>query len=62
MHTRLEKWVDEVAAHTKPAGIHWVDGSQAENDTLVAAMLEKAEGAGWKPDPPRWKHLETKTE
>lgn len=29
---------------------------------MVAAMLEKDEGADWKPDPPRWKHLETKTE
>jgi phosphoenolpyruvate carboxykinase (GTP) len=39
VHTGLEKWVEEVAAHTKPARIHWVDGSQAENDTLVAEML-----------------------
>ena len=40
MHSRLEKWVEEVAARTKPARIHWVDGSQAENDTLVAEMLD----------------------
>jgi phosphoenolpyruvate carboxykinase (GTP) len=39
VHTRLEKWVDEVAAHTKPARVQWVDGSQAEHDTLVTEML-----------------------
>jgi len=39
VNTRLEKWVEEVAAHTTPARIHWVDGSQAENDTLIAEML-----------------------
>jgi phosphoenolpyruvate carboxykinase (GTP) len=36
----LEKWVDEVAGHTKPVRLQWVDGSQAENDKLVAEMLD----------------------
>ncbi len=40
MHTGLQNWVDEVAAHTQPARIHWVDGSQAENDKLIAQMLD----------------------
>ena len=40
VNTRLEKWVEEVAAHTTPARIHWVDGSQAENDKLIAQMLD----------------------
>jgi phosphoenolpyruvate carboxykinase (GTP) len=35
----LETWVDEVAALTKPSKIQWVDGSQEENDRLVAEMV-----------------------
>jgi phosphoenolpyruvate carboxykinase (GTP) len=35
----LEQWVEEVVAHTEPARIHWVDGSQEENDRLVAEMV-----------------------
>ncbi|GAA4357744.1 phosphoenolpyruvate carboxykinase (GTP) [Microbacterium rhizosphaerae] len=38
----LVAWVDEVAALTQPARIHWVDGSRAENDALVREMV--AEG------------------
>jgi phosphoenolpyruvate carboxykinase (GTP) len=40
MNTALQAWVDEVAALTKPSRIHWADGSQAENDRLVAEMLD----------------------
>jgi len=40
VNTALKSWVDEVAALTKPARVHWVDGSQAENDKLVAEMLD----------------------
>jgi phosphoenolpyruvate carboxykinase (GTP) len=36
----LRKWVDKMAALTKPAAIHWVDGSQAENDALCAQMVK----------------------
>lgn len=35
----LNQWVLEVAQLTKPARIHWCDGSDAENDALVAQML-----------------------
>jgi len=35
----LKAWVDEVAAHTKPSHVHWVDGSDAERAQLVAEML-----------------------
>jgi phosphoenolpyruvate carboxykinase (GTP) len=37
--TPVEKWVDECARLTKPAEVVWCDGSQAENDRLVAKML-----------------------
>jgi phosphoenolpyruvate carboxykinase (GTP) len=47
--TPAEKWVDEVAAQTKPARVVWCDGSQAENDALVAGML--ADGTLHRLDP-----------
>ena len=30
----LVKWVEKTAELTKPKAIHWVDGSQEENDKL----------------------------
>ncbi len=39
MNTALETWVNEVAAHTTPDRIHWVDGSPQENDRLIDEML-----------------------
>ena len=41
MGSRLEalnQWVMEVARLTRPARIHWCDGSDSENDALVAQM------------------------
>jgi phosphoenolpyruvate carboxykinase (GTP) len=35
----LRQWVDEVAALTRPAQIHWCDGSDEEYQTLVQHML-----------------------
>ena len=35
----LERWVNEVAALTRPAKIHWCDGSDAEYRLLVQQML-----------------------
>ncbi len=40
MNTALENWVKEVADHTKPSKIQWVDGSQAENDRLISEMVD----------------------
>ena len=40
INTHLLKWVDKMAALTKPAAIHWVDGSQQEYDALCAQMVE----------------------
>ena len=46
----LTDWVDQVAAHTRAAGIHWCDGSQAENDRLIELMLETGDLEGLNPD------------
>ncbi len=34
----LNEWVVQMAALTRPDAIHWCDGSDAENDALIAAM------------------------
>jgi phosphoenolpyruvate carboxykinase (GTP) len=39
VNSALESWVDDVAALTKPSGIHWCDGSEAENARLIDEML-----------------------
>ena len=35
----LLRWVEKMADLTKPAAIHWVDGSQEENDALCEEMV-----------------------
>ncbi|MDN3496342.1 phosphoenolpyruvate carboxykinase (GTP) [Planococcus sp. APC 4015] len=37
----LTAWVDEIAALTRPARIHWVDGSRAEGDALLREMVDE---------------------
>jgi phosphoenolpyruvate carboxykinase (GTP) len=39
-NAHLLKWVEKMAHLTKPAAIHWVDGSQQENDAICAQMVE----------------------
>ncbi len=39
-NTHLLRWVEKVARLTKPAAIHWVDGSQEENDLLCTQMCQ----------------------
>ncbi|HUG11182.1 MAG TPA: phosphoenolpyruvate carboxykinase (GTP) [Opitutaceae bacterium] len=36
----LIRWVEKMAALCQPAAIHWVDGSQAENDRLCAQLVK----------------------
>ena len=36
----LLDWVAEVAAMTTPDAVHWCDGSQAEYDAMIAAMIK----------------------
>ena len=38
-NTHLLRWIEKMVALCKPARIHWVDGSQEENDELCAQMI-----------------------
>src|SRR5579862_9359258 len=40
INTHLLNWVDKMAALTKPAAIHWVDGSQEEYDYLCDQLVD----------------------
>jgi phosphoenolpyruvate carboxykinase (GTP) len=39
-HRKLLAWVDEVAALTEPAAVHWCDGSAEEYDALCQRLVE----------------------
>ena len=38
MNRTLQAWVDEIAKHTQPERVHWCDGTDAENEQLIAQM------------------------
>src|SRR5690349_8686286 len=40
LNSHLIRWVEKMANLTKPSAIHWVDGSQEENDMLCDQMVE----------------------
>lgn len=46
----LNEWVDQVAAHTRAPRVHWCDGSEVENERLIAAMLETGDLEPLNPD------------
>jgi phosphoenolpyruvate carboxykinase (GTP) len=46
----LNEWVDQVAAQTRASRIHWCDGSDTENERLVAEMLESGDLEKLNPD------------
>lgn len=46
----LAAWVADVAALTKPDSIHWCDGSDAENEALIARMLDTGDLLRLNPD------------
>ncbi len=39
-NTHLVRWVEKMAALTKPAAIHWVDGSTEENEMLCRQLVD----------------------
>ncbi len=41
VNEHLLKWVEKMARLTKPAAIHWVDGSQAEYDAICGQMVRR---------------------
>jgi phosphoenolpyruvate carboxykinase (GTP) len=46
----LNEWVDQVATHTRASRVHWCDGSDAENERMIAAMLESGDLEKLNPD------------
>ena len=36
----LIRWVEKMADLTQPDSIHWVDGSEAENDALCHGLID----------------------
>ncbi len=40
-HQGLIAWVEQIAALTKPARVHWCDGSDAEKAAIIADLIDK---------------------
>ena len=39
-HAKLNAWVDEIAALTEPSSVYWCNGSKAEYDEMVKALID----------------------
>ena len=48
-HQALIDWVARIASLTQPDAIHWVDGSDEENERLLAQMVDA--GTPLRPNP-----------
>jgi len=40
-HQGLLAWVEQIAALTKPARVHWCDGSEVEKAAIIADLIDK---------------------
>ncbi|MGZ9114581.1 MAG: phosphoenolpyruvate carboxykinase (GTP), partial [Brevundimonas sp.] len=40
-HAGLVAWVEQIAALTKPARVHWCDGSETEKAQIIADLIGK---------------------
>ncbi|QTN19001.1 phosphoenolpyruvate carboxykinase (GTP) [Brevundimonas sp. AJA228-03] len=40
-HAGLIAWVEQIAALTRPARVHWCDGSEAEKAAIIADLIDK---------------------
>lgn len=40
-HAGLIAWVEQIAALTRPARVHWCDGSEAEKATIIADLVRR---------------------
>jgi len=40
-HAGLIAWVEQIAALTRPARVHWCDGSEAEKAEIIADLIDK---------------------
>ena len=49
-NAHLLRWVEKIARLTKPAAIHWVDGSQEEYDFLCGKLVESGTFTKLNPD------------
>jgi phosphoenolpyruvate carboxykinase (GTP) len=49
-HSGLISWVEEIAALTKPASVHWCDGSKQEWDQLTSLLVSQGSLTPLNPD------------
>lgn len=49
-HKKLQEWVDEMAALLEPDRIYWCDGSEEENDRLLAECVTQGSAVRLNPE------------